>query len=83
MRHEPTVLNSVDVDVAVLRGPAHGSVRGPLFELSIEQHYRIPHGRNIEARRYTFPLPVNSELNLDVRIGERSMSTVVVERIVG
>jgi Ca-activated chloride channel homolog len=59
---------------------ATGRLNGLLFELTVEQHYRNPGSANIEAV-YTFPLPSDAVLlDLDVRIGERTLTSVVVEK---
>jgi len=55
-------------------------VRGLLFELTVEQCYRNPGRKNIEAV-YTFPLPFEAVLlDLDVQIGARKLAAVVVEK---
>ncbi len=47
---------------------ARGAVRGLLFELTVEQRYRNPGTKNVEAV-YTFPLPFDAVLlDLDVEI---------------
>jgi Ca-activated chloride channel family protein len=59
---------------------ARGRVRGLLFELTVEQRYRNPGTKNIEAV-YTFPLPFEAVLlDLDVELGSRKLSAVVVEK---
>jgi Ca-activated chloride channel homolog len=62
------------------RVSATGRLNGLLFELTVEQHYRNPGSTNIEAV-YTFPLPSDAVLlDLDVRLGERTLTGVVVEK---
>jgi len=81
MRVKPALLESVSGQPMALESvTAHGMVRGLLFELTVEQRYRNPGANNIEVV-YTFPLPIEAVLlDLDVRLGERKLSAVVVER---
>jgi len=59
---------------------ASGRLNGLLFELTVEQRYRNPGSTNIEAV-YTFPLPSDAVLlDLDVRLGARTLTGVVVEK---
>ncbi len=79
--HEAAILQSVAGEALTLtRVCARGQVDGLLFELTVEQHYRNPSATNIEAV-YTFPLPSAAVLlDLDVRLGDRLLTGVVVER---
>ena len=81
MNHEPAMLQSTTGEPMTLEGvTARGVVRGLLFELTVEQRYRNPGSKNIEAV-YTFPLPFEAVLlDLDVEIGARKLSAVVVEK---
>ncbi len=81
MGHEAAILRSVTGEQMTLAGvDAAGTVNGLLFELAVTQRYRNPSASNIEAV-YTFPLPAAAVLlDLDVTIGGRHLSGVVVER---
>src|SRR6478735_6811298 len=81
MSDKPALLKSVSGQPVDLESvTAHGVVRGLLCELTVEQRYRNPGQNNIEAV-YTFPLPFEAALlDLDVQLGERKLSAVVVER---
>ena len=81
MNQEPAMLQSTTGEPMTLEGvTACGVVRGLLFELTVEQRYRNPGTTNIEAV-YTFPLPFEAVLlDLDVEIGARKLSAVVVEK---
>ena len=69
MNHEPAMLQSTTGQPMTLEGvSARGVVRGLLFELTVEQRYRNPGSKNIEAV-YTFPLPFDAVLlDLDVEL---------------
>lgn len=72
---EPANLDSVLTQVS-----ASGRLNGLLFELTVEQRYRNPGSTNIEAV-YTFPLSSDAVLlDLDVRLGERTLTGVVIEK---
>ena len=57
-----------------------GSLRGALFEASLEQRFANPFHRHVELV-YTFPLPWAAVLlGVEVQIGDRRLSGAVVER---
>ena len=57
-----------------------GTVRDFAAEITVEQHYRNPRSKNIEAV-YTFPLPVGAVLlDLELQLGERCLKGQVVEK---
>ena len=59
---------------------AHGSVRGLLFELTVEQKYRNASSTTVEVV-YTFPVPYEAVLlDLEVELGDRKLTTVAVEK---
>lgn len=62
---------------------AEGSVRGLLFELSVEQHYLNAGDENVEAV-YTFPVPFNAVLlEVECVLGEKTLRGTVVARAQG
>ena len=81
MGHEAAVLKSVAGPTMSLLGvDARGRVDGLLFELAVEQRYRNATGTNIEAV-YTFPVPWGAALlDLQVRLGDKLLTGVVVEK---
>ena len=81
MRDQPAMLQSTTGETMALEGvTARGAVRGLLFELTVEQRYRNPGTKNVEAV-YTFPLPFDAVLlDLDVEMNGRKLSAVVVEK---
>jgi len=81
MRDQPAMLQSTSGETMALEGvTARGAVRGLLFELTVEQRYRNPGTKNVEAV-YTFPLPFEAVLlDLDVEINGRKLSALVVEK---
>ena len=81
MKDESAMLKSVSGQPMALQSvTARGTARGLLFELTVEQRYRNPGTKNVEAV-YTFPLPFEASLlDLDVQLGEHKLSAVVVER---
>jgi Ca-activated chloride channel family protein len=70
-----------DGTVIALQGVrANGRLSGMLLDVSVEQRYRNPAGRNIEVV-YTFPLAWGAVLlGFDVTIGGRKLSAVCVEK---
>ncbi|MBP7659646.1 MAG: hypothetical protein KA778_06565, partial [Burkholderiaceae bacterium] len=57
-----------------------GSLRGTLFEASLEQRFANPFDRHVELV-YTFPLPWAAVLlGVEVQIGDRRLSGAVVEK---
>lgn len=82
MRDDNAMLRSTDGRKMALAGvaTARGRLRGLLFELDVEQRWRNPVERNIEAV-YTFPLPLDAVLlDLTIEIGGRKLSAAVVEK---
>jgi Ca-activated chloride channel family protein len=81
MRDQPAILQSTSGETMALEGvTARGNVRGLLFELTVEQRYRNPGTKNVEAV-YTFPLPFEAVLlDLDVALNGRKLAAVVVEK---
>src|ERR1700682_3031379 len=81
MGHEAAVLKSIAGPTMSLLGvDARGRVDGLLFELAVEQRYRNATGTNIEAV-YTFPVPWGAALlDLQVRLGDKLLTGVVVEK---
>ena len=64
MRDQPAMLQTTTGETMALEGvTARGAVRGLLFELTVEQRYRNPGTKNVEAV-YTFPLPFEAGLAL-------------------
>jgi Ca-activated chloride channel homolog len=62
------------------RVSVQGTVRDFSAEITVEQHYRNPRSRNIEAI-YTFPLPVGAVLlDLELELGERKLVGQVIEK---
>ncbi|MBN8477991.1 MAG: hypothetical protein J0L91_03410, partial [Burkholderiales bacterium] len=81
MKDDNAMLRSTDGRKMALAGvTARGRLRGLLFELDVEQRWRNPVERNIEAV-YTFPLPLDAVLlDLTIEIGGRKLSAAVVEK---
>src|ERR1700687_892474 len=81
MGHEAAVLKSIaGPTMSRLSVDARGRVDGLLFELAVEQRYRNATSTNIEAV-YTFPVPWGAALlDLDVRLGDKLLTGVVVEK---
>ncbi|HEX8010542.1 MAG TPA: VIT domain-containing protein [Casimicrobiaceae bacterium] len=81
MGHEAAVLKSIaGATMSLLGVEARGRVDGLLFELAVEQRYRNATATNVEAV-YTFPLPWGAALlELEVRLGEKLLTGVVVEK---
>ncbi len=82
MTKTAALLQSVEGEPLTLLGvEARGTVDGLLTELEVTQRYRNGTPVNIEAV-YTFPLPFGAVLlGVDVRIGERMLAGVVVEKV--
>src|SRR5258706_8526077 len=81
MGHEAAVLKSIEGSTMSLLGvDARGKVDGLLFELAVEQRYCNATATNVEAV-YTFPLPWGAALlELEVRLGEKRLTGVVIEK---
>lgn len=59
---------------------ATGEVRGLLLEMSVEQRFRNPSGKNVEVV-YSFPLPWNAVLlGVDVQLGDQHLAGAVIEK---
>ena len=57
-----------------------GEMHGLMLEMSVEQRFRNPLGRNVEVV-YTFPLPWGAVLlGVDVQLGDRHLTGAVVEK---
>jgi len=66
--------------VMLLGVEVSGDLKGLLFEASLKQRFCNPTARNMEVV-YTFPLPWGAVLlGLEVQLGERHLSAVVVEK---
>ena len=66
--------------VMLLGVEVSGDLKGLLFEASLKQRFCNPTKRNMEVV-YTFPLPWGAVLlGLEVQLGERHLSAVVVEK---
>lgn len=74
-------LRTRDGDPVALEGVTiTGSVRGVLFDASVEQRFSNTEERHIEVV-YTFPLPWQAVLlGVDVRLGERTLTGCVIEK---
>jgi len=81
MSHECAILKSITGESVPLQGVrARGAVNGLLFELDVTQRYRNESPTNIEVV-YTFPLPHGAVLlDVEVRLGEKTLVGVVVEK---
>jgi Ca-activated chloride channel family protein len=81
MKHEPATLKSTSGQAMPLEGVvARGTVTGLLLELDVEQRYRNSGETSVEVV-YTFPMPFDAVLlDLDVELGGRKLSAVVVEK---
>jgi Ca-activated chloride channel family protein len=84
MKDETAILRSTRGETMSLLGvTARGKAVGLHFELAVEQRYRNATGRNLEVV-YTFPLPLNAVLlDLEVRLGGKTLKGVVVEKSTG
>ncbi len=84
MKDETAILRSTHGETMSLLGvTARGKAVGLHFELAVEQRYRNATGRNLEVV-YTFPLPLNAVLlDLEVRLGGKTLKGVVVEKSTG
>src|SRR5687768_6446909 len=71
-RHgEPMMLEGVQ---------AIGEVRGLMLEMSVEQRFRNPSGKNVEVV-YSFPLPWSAVLlGVDVQLGDQHLAGSVIEK---
>ncbi|MBK7792615.1 MAG: VWA domain-containing protein [Betaproteobacteria bacterium] len=81
MKDATAILRSTHGETMSLLGvTARGKAVGLHFELAVEQRYRNATGRNLEVV-YTFPLPLNAVLlDLEVRLGGKTLQGVVVEK---
>lgn len=81
MRTESALLRSLGGGTPVLEAvSARGRIDGLVFDLTVEQRYANPTSGPIEAI-YTFPLPWGAVLlSMELEIGERRLSGVVVEK---
>jgi Ca-activated chloride channel family protein len=84
MKDETAVLRSTQGEAMSLLGvTACGKAVGLHFELAVEQRYRNATGSNLEVV-YTFPLPISAVLlDLEVRLGGKTLKGVVVEKSTG
>ena len=78
------ILRAKGAEQVVLDGvSAKGRVSGLFLELTVEQRYRNPSAKNIEAV-YTFPLPWSAVLmSLEFDISGKTLAGVVVPRAEG
>ncbi len=81
-KQECARLETLDGQQVVLKSVrAKGTVRGLIFEASVEQRFANPTDRNIEVV-YTFPLPWGAVLlGVDVKLGDKQLFGTVVEKI--
>ncbi|MBK7081410.1 MAG: VWA domain-containing protein [Betaproteobacteria bacterium] len=84
MKDETAILRSTQGETMSLLGvTARGKAVGLHFELAVEQRYRNATATNLEVV-YTFPLPLNAVLlDLEVRLGGKTLKGVVVEKSAG
>ena len=84
MNDATAILRSTHGEAMSLLGvTARGKAVGLHFELAVEQRYRNATTANLEVV-YTFPLPLNAVLlDLEVRLGGKTLKGVVVEKSTG
>ncbi|WEN41947.1 hypothetical protein CKCBHOJB_01529 [Thauera sp. GDN1] len=81
MKQQSARLETRAGEAMTLKGARfEGSLRGTLFEASLEQRFANPFDRHVELV-YTFPLPWAAVLlGVEVEIGDRLLSGAVVEK---
>lgn len=79
--HDHARLETQQGEPVMLEGlRATGELRGLMLEMSVEQRFRNPAGKNIEVV-YTFPLPWNAVLlGVDVYLGGQHLTGAVIEK---
>jgi Ca-activated chloride channel family protein len=81
MKQQSARLETRAGEAMMLKGVRfEGTLRGTLFEASLEQRFANPFDRHVELV-YTFPLPWAAVLlGVEVQIGDRCLSGAVVEK---